>query len=256
MSEQYGFIITRHVNSVITNRYWNQSVKLIRTHYPFKKIVIIDDNSNYNYVYSDFDYKNIEFIQSEYPKRGELLPYLYFLKYKWFDNAVILHDSVFIHKRIPFENIQHKVLPLWHHEYDKDNLHNLIRICDKLKNNKYLKQKLNPPNNIVFGITSQKFDLCFGVQSYINLNFLEMLETKYNISNLVNVINNRNDRCSLERIMGLLFYTEYLKNISQRSLLGHILTHHQAFKYKFDMYIKEFKLNIKRGIFVKVWTGR
>ena len=37
----YGFIITRHVNSEQTNKYWNHNIKLIRTHYPFKKIIII-----------------------------------------------------------------------------------------------------------------------------------------------------------------------------------------------------------------------
>ena len=39
--DNYGFIIIRHVNSVKTNKYWNQSVKLIRTIYPNKKIIII-----------------------------------------------------------------------------------------------------------------------------------------------------------------------------------------------------------------------
>ena len=34
----FGFIITRHVNSEKTNNYWNHSVKLIRTFYPFIKI--------------------------------------------------------------------------------------------------------------------------------------------------------------------------------------------------------------------------
>ena len=48
----YGFIITRYVNSEKTNRYWNQSVKLIRTYYPYRQIVIIDDNSNYDFVKS------------------------------------------------------------------------------------------------------------------------------------------------------------------------------------------------------------
>ena len=36
----FGFIITRHVNSEQTNKYWNHNVKLIRTFYPFKKIII------------------------------------------------------------------------------------------------------------------------------------------------------------------------------------------------------------------------
>ena len=66
----FGFIITRHVNSEATNKYWNQSVKLLRTYYPYKKIVIIDDNSNQDLVKADFDYKNVEIIQSEFPGRG------------------------------------------------------------------------------------------------------------------------------------------------------------------------------------------
>jgi hypothetical protein len=67
----YGFILTRHVNSEVTNKYWNQSVKLIRTHYPLRKIIIIDDNSNYKFVKADHDYQNLEVIQSEFTKRGE-----------------------------------------------------------------------------------------------------------------------------------------------------------------------------------------
>ena len=62
--DSFGFIITRHVNSETTNKYWNHSVKLLRTLYPKRKIVIIDDNSNQNYVKADFNYNNIQIIQS------------------------------------------------------------------------------------------------------------------------------------------------------------------------------------------------
>ena len=48
--KKFGFIITRHVNSPTTNKYWNQCVKCIRTFYPFVKIVIIDDKPN-AYIY-------------------------------------------------------------------------------------------------------------------------------------------------------------------------------------------------------------
>ena len=253
----YGFIITRHVNSEKTNKYWNQCVKLIRTHYPFKKIVIIDDNSNYQFVKAEFDYKNIEILQSEYPKRGELLPYIYFLRYKWFDNAVIIHDSVFIHKRIPFENIKSPVIPLWHHNYDKENLNNLLRICDNLNHNTYLKNKLNGPEFNILGLNkNNNFNLCFGVQSYINLKFLEMLENKYFISNLVSVINSRTDRCVLERIMGLLFNEECLLLKSKGSLFGNIIKHHKSFHYNYDEYIQDFNNKKVYAPFVKVWTGR
>jgi hypothetical protein len=253
----YGFIITRHVNSPTTNKYWNQSIKLIRTFYPLKKIIVIDDNSNYEFVKSEFNYKNVEIIQSEYPKRGELLPYIYFLRYKWFDNAVILHDSVFIHKRIPFEKISLPVMPLWHHEYDKDNLGNLLRISNSLKNNINLKKKLQGSEVNILGMNnSDKFDLCFGVQSYINLHFLEMLESKYKISNLVSVINGRTDRCGLERIMGLLFCIECPKLNIVKSVFGHILKHHRSFKYNFNDYINDFNHKKIYGSFIKVWTGR
>ena len=42
----------------------------------------IDDNSKKEFVRADYNYKNIETIQSEYPGCGELLPYVYFLKYR------------------------------------------------------------------------------------------------------------------------------------------------------------------------------
>ena len=70
----YGFILTRHVNSEQTNKYWNQCVKLIRTFYPLRKIVIIDDNSNQEFLKAEHNYKNLTIIQSEYLGRGELLP--------------------------------------------------------------------------------------------------------------------------------------------------------------------------------------
>ena len=253
--DSYGFIITRHVNSDKTNRYWNHCIKLIRTHYPFRKIIIIDDNSNYKFVKSDFDYTNIVIIQSEYPKRGELLPYIYFLRHKWFKNAVILHDSVFIHRRVPFEKLKCNVLQLWHHNYDKDNIDTLIKLSDCLKNNFDIKQLIQKDEPHILGMNNKNL-LCFGCQAYINLHFLEMIETKYKITNLINAIHCRTDRCGLERIMGLLFCKEYPKLKQIKSLFGSIFDHHKAFDYSYDEYINDLKGGKIYGSFVKVWTGR
>ena len=96
----FGFIITRHVNSESTNRYWNHSVKCLRTLYPLKKIIVIDDNSKKEFLNADHEYENVEYVISEFPGRGELLPYYYLYKNHYFDNAIIIHDSVFIQKRI------------------------------------------------------------------------------------------------------------------------------------------------------------
>jgi len=253
----YGFIITRHVNSTQTNKYWNQCVKLISTFYPLNQIVIIDDNSNQELVNSDFDYKNLNIIQSEYPKRGELLPYYYYLKYKWFPNAVIIHDSLFIHKRIPFEQMSIiPVIPLWHHKYDKENVSNIIRIVSSLKNSKFLINKIKKQDEIILGMKNNNFNLCFGGQCYIKLGFLEYLEQKYRISNLVHTIHNRTDRCSLERILGLLFCQEYPNILKINSLFGDIMRQSRAFNYNYNDYSND--LNNKKLIhpFVKVWTGR
>jgi hypothetical protein len=253
----FGFIITRHVNSEKTNKYWNHNIKLLRTLYPFKKIIIIDDNSDYNYVKSFYDYKNIEIIQSQYHKRGELLPYIYYLKNKWFDNAIILHDSTFIHKRIPFELFKYPVLPLWHHPYDKENINNLLRLNSYLKHSRVLKHKLLENKLNILGMNKEeKFNLCFGAQCFINFNFLNNLENKYNISSLIDAVKCRKDRCSFERIIGLLFYMEFNKINFVKSLLGNIMNHHRAFNYNYDDYIKDFNHKKIYGTITKVWTGR
>lgn len=252
----YGFIITRHVNSEETNKYWNQSVKLIRTLYPLKQIIIIDDNSNYDFVSSDAEYSNLTIIQSEYPARGELLPFIYFLQYKWFDNAVIIHDSIFIHKRIPFEIFKYPVLPLWHHPKDKENINNIFRIVRSLKNNYQLYDKIYSRDTNVLGMNNDKYNICFGCQCFINLIFLEKLEMKYKITNLVNVIHCRADRCSLERVLGLLFSQEFKQLKYTKSLFGEITNHHMSFRYNYSEYINDFQKRKVFHPFVKIWTGR
>jgi hypothetical protein len=251
-----GFIITRHVNSIKTNRYWNQSIKLIRTLYPYKKIVIIDDNSKQHFVKPDYDYKNVEVIQSEFPGRGELLPYYYYLKYKWFENAIILHDSVFIHKKIDFDKIQQPVFPLWHFDYDKENIHNILRICSQLKNSHKLTNIVSNNNINILGFNSfNNFACCFGVQTYIKHSFLLLLEQKYGISNLINHVKTRTDRCSMERIMGLLFCLEHPSLLKYKSLLGNILSTGN-WGYSFEDYQTAIKKRKPIKAVVKVWTGR
>lgn len=253
--DSFGFIITRHVNSEATNKYWNHSVKILRTLYPKRKIIIIDDNSNQNFVKADFNYNNIQIIKSEFPGRGELLPYYYYIKHKFFENAIILHDSVFIHKRINFDNLTgKKVIPLWHFHSDNENVENSIKITKVLSNSHILQDKLR--DEIKIGLPQDTWYGCFGVQSYINHDFLLHIETKYKITNMVHSVFNRPDRCCLERIMGCIFYNEYPLVIKTKSLFGDISQHHNWREYTFDKY----KVHLKKGtiphVAVKVWTGR
>ena len=250
----FGFIITRHVNSENTNRYWNHSVKLLRVLYPMKKIVIIDDNSNQLFVKAEFNYKNVEVIQSEFHGRGELLPYFYYIKNKFFENAVIIHDSVFFHKRVNFELLANiNVIPLWYFNPDKENINNTLRITKALNNSYPIEHKLI--NDDVIGMPQIKWYGCFGVQCYINHNFLLQLEEKYNITKLVVNIKCRPDRCCLERILGCIFYNDNPKILHQKSIFGNIANHHKWGNYSFDEYMNNIRNNTIPKI-VKVWTGR
>jgi hypothetical protein len=253
--DKYGFILLRHVNNELTNLYWNRSIRLIRKNYPLKKIIIIDDNSNYKYVKSFNNFDKIEVIQSEYPKRGELLPYIYFLKYKWFENAIIIHDSTFIHKRVNFEKIRYPILPIWHFEYDKENINNLLRISNSLNNSSKVIETLVNNNNIL-GIYKTNECVCvFGCQCWININFLDKINKKYNLFNLINVITCRTDRCALERVLGILFTLEFPFINKYKSLLGSI---HDTGKWglSYKTYLRNIEEQQPCPYISKVWTGR
>ena len=241
----YGFIITRHVNSEKTNRYWNNNVTQLRKFYPFKLIVIIDDNSDPQYLKRTHNVKNIITIQSQFPKRGELLPYIYYKKYKWFENAVIIHDSTFFQKRIPFEKLHRPVIPLWDFRSDgtkRENVKNNLKIANVLTNSYMVKEQLKKPNSYWIG--------CFGVQSYINHTFLTHLMNKYTINRMLSVVKCRTDRCSLERVMAVLFYLETRVNVS---LFGSCIP---LFGFSFDDYIHAKRNRTISKPVVKVFTGR
>jgi hypothetical protein len=250
----FGFIITRHVNSPETNRYWNQNVKLIRSLYPYRQIVIIDDNSVQEFVKADVEYNPdyVTTIQSEYPGRGELLPYIYFYKNKWFDSAVMIHDSVFFHRRIPFENINIPVIPLWSFPSDKGHINTNLRLADTLNNTELLKAVLKSNNKRL----NKRWNGFFGSQCYIKHRFLTHIMEKYNMMNLLTSVTCREDIMSLERITGLISNIEMKSFIANKSLLGSIFNY-QQWGYNYNQYEDLFKRKRKviRPV-VKVWTGR
>jgi len=253
----FGFILTRHVNSVITNNYWNQCIRCIKRFYPNTKIIVIDDNSNYEFVKADHDYKNVEIIQSEFKGRGELLAYYYLYKKKFFENAIIIHDSIFIHKRINFEKLKNiDVLPLWHFNQDMDNLQNSLFLISKLKNTYFLQKNLSLNDVVVLG-RQHEWAGCFGVQSYINYHFLAKIVSKYNLFALLEKVRSRPDRCCLERIFGIIFTLESKITKKQKSLFGNIHHYNSGFDYTFDKYKYDLMVRKKlpKGI-IKVWTGR
>jgi hypothetical protein len=205
---QIGFIILRHVNNELTNKYWIKCVNSIRQYYPENNILIIDDNSNYEYITEHTLYKTT-ILNSEYPKRGELLPYYYYLHNKLFDTAVIIHDSVFINKYIDMSVEKYKLL--WEFEHDWDQIEDETRMIDVF-NDLELKK---------FYENKDLWKGCFGCMSIITHDYLSHVNNKYDISKLLDLVLHRYNRCSFERVIACLLQKEGEKE----TLLGNIMTY-------------------------------
>jgi hypothetical protein len=205
MINTFGFIILRHVNNELTNKYWINCVNSIRQYYPENNILIIDDNSNYKYISEEPLYKTT-IINSEYPKRGELLPYYYYLHNKLFDIAIIIHDSIIINKYIDMSVEKYKFL--WEFEHDWDQIKDetrMINIFNDVELKKFYENK-----NLWKG--------CFGGMSIITHDYLKFINSKYDINKLLHCVLNRYNRCSFERVIACLLQ----KNEKKETLLGNI----------------------------------
>jgi len=204
--KKIGFIILRNVNSVETNEYWLECYRCIRNHYPENKIVIIDDSSDYNYITDKVLYKTI-IINGEYPKRGELLPYYYYLQNKFFETAVILHDSVFVNQYVDFDTKMYKFI--WDFSPSKwDKIEEETKILKVFDDNELIK----------FYQNKKLWRGCFGCMSVINHEILVNVDQKYKIEKLLNLIVTRKNRESLERVLACLFQKCY----PEETLLGDI----------------------------------
>jgi len=206
MSKQIGFIILRHVNNELTNKYWITCYHSVRQYYPENNILIIDDNSNYEYITKTLLYKTT-IINSEYPKRGELLPYYYYLHNKLFDIAVIIHDSVIVNKYIDMSVETYKFL--WEFEHDWDQIEDETRIITIF-------------NDLELNSFYENTDLwkgCFGGMTIITHDYLTYINNKYDISKLLYYVLNRYNRCSFERVIACLLQKEGKK---EETLLGNI----------------------------------
>lgn len=188
-----GFIILRHVNNETTNQYWQLCYDCIRNHYPTNHIMIIDDNSNETYI-TEKNMYNVTIIKSEYPKRGELLPYIYYLKYKLFDIACIIHDSVFIQHPIDFLSGFDKFKFIWHFEHDWDNPSYEIKHIQKYQNTELTN----------FYHDKEKWKGCFGSMCVISHDYLLYINNITPLSALIDTIQSRDDRMAFERVIACL----------------------------------------------------
>jgi hypothetical protein len=248
---ELGFIILRHVNSLKTDVYWQKCYDCIRIFYPLSPIMIIDDNSDYHFV-SNKELRDTTIVQSEFPGRGEILPYYYYLKNKFAYCAVVLHDSVFIQKPIDFTVQKYKMI--WEftsHEWDQKE--DELRMINSLTDNKEL---------IEFHANKDLWTGCLGVMSVITYDFLKYIDDKHTISNLLYCITSRYNRMSLERVFACIL--QY--NSPKYTLFGDIIyysnTEYKEKGYKHECTIEDYVMQLKKYSsirdvpLIKIWSGR
>lgn len=205
MSSDIGFIILRNVDTIDRNKYWIRCYNCIRKFYPENKILIIDDNSKSKLIRKKKLYNTI-IIKSKYPKRGELLPYFYYLKNKLFDKAIILHDSVFINKKLNLKFKKYKFL--WEFEHTWDQIKDETKMIKKFNNKKLYN----------FYKNKKLWKGCFGCICMIEYDYLKFINNKYKISKLLNLVLTRYNRGSFERVLACLLQMHHKK----KTLFGNI----------------------------------
>jgi len=247
--KSYVFVILRHLRNVRDNDLWISSYNSIRKFYT-NKIIIIDDNSSINTVNGKLI--NTEVIQSEFPGAGEILPYYYFLKYKWADRMIFLHDSMFIYRPFRDSELEDQIKFHWHFSQNEIiDYRKLSIFVSFLNNSTELDLFIKNPNS--------KWKGCFGVTSICDLNILENLENKYNIfSRLSLVIKTRKDRESFERFFGIVLFFENIID-ENCSNFGNIMTYPGAYESNnnnFETAVHVLKQTGYNTAIIKVWRGR
>jgi len=241
--QPFGFVIVRCIRDKLTSRYWYKSYQSIRRLYPQAPIVIIDDNSNPLLLNHKIESQltHCQIIQSEYPGCGEILGFYYFLKHRWFQKAIILHDSVFIRHPSDFQSCG-PVRFIWHIE---------TKGFDDIEWETELLTKIGGPYLDVYE-NKDTWKGCFGVMAVIDHDFLVKIADMFKV---IGEIKTRRHRSCMERIFAVMCFHHCPELLSHPSVMGDIHAYPLAWGYQYTQYEREER---KRDFpaFVKVWTGR
>ena len=248
--KSYVFVILRNLKIAKDNDLWISSYNSIRKFYT-NHIVIIDDNSSINTVNGRLT--DTDVIKSEWNGAGEILPYYYFLKEKWADRMIFLHDSMFLHRPFQPSELEGSIRFHWH--FDHADIRNDRKISTFLS-------LLNQSKDVIAECSNPEFlwKGCFGGTSIIDLDIVEQLEQKYEFfSKLITAIRTRNDRETFERVLGIVVYYEKLMDASPASNFGSILAYPKAFESQNNNIETAAHIvsqaNYNTSI-LKVWRGR
>jgi len=249
----YTIYITRHICDDETSQYWRHNYKCIRKNYAHVNIVVIDDESNPEYLDNDESNCDVSFIKSEFPCRGELLPFYYYHRDRPTPYAIFIHDSSFIHGNI------HELLnrsgfasfwsfsPLaWQNEL-KDDMEDIL--ANIPNGHKLLKLYEN----------SISWSGCFGCICSISIEYLDKMNATFSfLDSLLPIINTRTRRMCIERLLSLMHYTMTNKDIP--FLFNDIWSWcNDTFKKSWGLTWNDYQLKYgryRKHVVMKIWSGR
>jgi hypothetical protein len=190
---------------------------------------------------------NVEIIQSEFPGKGEILPYYYMYHKKLGKKAVILQDSMFIHQKIDTDSVEDYKF-LW---YFNNNRHkkDYIELFNKYIYNLDIFEDLND----IF--CESYWHGCFGSTMIITLDFLSSLEEKTKFLGKITDIVSRDHRCMFERLIAVLCYYLKPKSMEEVSVMGDIFNQVYPWGTPYETYLIN-NANYNDVAIFKVWNAR
>ena len=245
-----GFIMIRHVSSKITDLYWKESYSAIRRFYPSAPVLIVDDSSNKRFLREDIVLSNCTVVyDTENKGRAELLPYYYFHKLKPFQQAVVIHDSVFLQAPVPVvdcSGIQFLwSIPHYHEDSIQKEIHELIDALPVQNREDVRSMYLH---------TKANWTGTFGVMSVVTWEWLDEVEQRYHLfENWFPVLKNREYRCAMERVFGLVAYHHQPSRVKE-PVFGTIQKY-VRWGITFAEYLTKYD-EFSTYPIIKVWSGR
>jgi hypothetical protein len=252
MRPPFGAVILRHVNGSLADLYWKRAYTAIRRFHPDMPILIVDDSSDRRFLHEDVFLTNCTVIYDyDHKGCGELLPYWYFYRLRPFDRAIILHDSTFLQSSITCElQGQEGIQFLWTipHCYDDAIQKEIYELIDALP------EVERDEIRSMYRHTKADWSGVFGVMSVVDWEWMKEVAQRYDLfDHWFPLLKNREYRCALERVFGLVAYY-HLRTRVRPSMFGGI---QQSIRWgvTFTEYLTNESLYEKYPI-MKVWSGR
>jgi hypothetical protein len=216
--DSFGFIIPSYCSSEIHLLQLKRCLDSIKKFHPEKQVIVIDDYSDVNLSENLKAYENVKIIISPIKSAGDMVTYKVFKDNPLFKKAIIIQDSMVLEKPlVEIENIKsisyiwyftnHRLH--WHKikepqtEYNKANG---IRVHDDAvidTINRFVTKEDFKKYALDMFMKKDKWSGCFGCLSIVDYDFIDVLNGKTGIVDLLTKMNDNRLRRVAESLFAI-----------------------------------------------------